>query len=392
MEQREGRIHRYKNHAVRKNVAATQRAIGLAAASDPWSAMFDAATEQRAPHANDLVPSWIYTNGDARIERYVPDCRLAANPRGSTRCVGCSRHTASCLASPAKRAIPRVSSRGRIGRATCGLAAPSDSASATRLHGALDCPGRKRRRLSTRAQRESPVPAPPSHNREHSVAAAPTRARPTYQHLPHWAVYGHTMKALASLGGSATAAMRPRSSRNSRRHTAGATTRSPVLAASGGSPPRRPPCSGRSRCTGMESATTRPRAFGTLQEPRDFEEAPPRRSVTQAWRRSIRGGQWIPRASDHFSAFAGRRVCSGSGWESGASPQEVVRSGTCLADSIRVASQGLMIRQGFRHVTGRLPDLESALLERIACVRSADPFSPIESSSAASFSARICSA
>ena len=50
LEQREGRVHRYKGHAVRKNVAAV---YGLAAAidadsPDPWSAVFRAAQEDNS--------------------------------------------------------------------------------------------------------------------------------------------------------------------------------------------------------------------------------------------------------------------------------------------------------------------------------------------------------
>lgn len=115
MEQREGRIHRYKGHAVRRNVAhdfgrllfediaaaATQRAeIAVAIAhlrnlapdalaeaaggnmsgsgtGDPWRRMFDAAVAGRSETAGDMVPWWVYPeaasqNGYATIERHVP--------------------------------------------------------------------------------------------------------------------------------------------------------------------------------------------------------------------------------------------------------------------------------------------------------------------------------
>ncbi|HEX8689058.1 MAG TPA: helicase-related protein, partial [Solirubrobacterales bacterium] len=68
LEQREGRVHRFKNHAVRRNLAAAHRAEGLAAApGDPWAAMFAAAPEQ----AGGLHPYWVFP-GEARIERHVP--------------------------------------------------------------------------------------------------------------------------------------------------------------------------------------------------------------------------------------------------------------------------------------------------------------------------------
>lgn len=72
LEQREGRVHRYKGHAVRKNLATTHRTAGLGArGSDPCEAMFDAARDARPEHENDLVPYWVFP-GDAKIERHVP--------------------------------------------------------------------------------------------------------------------------------------------------------------------------------------------------------------------------------------------------------------------------------------------------------------------------------
>jgi Helicase conserved C-terminal domain len=68
LEQREGRVHRFKNHAVRRNLAAAHREVGIAAAPrDPWQAMFDAVPEE----GRGLHPYWVFT-GDARIERHVP--------------------------------------------------------------------------------------------------------------------------------------------------------------------------------------------------------------------------------------------------------------------------------------------------------------------------------
>jgi hypothetical protein len=75
LEQREGRVHRYKGHAVRKNVAAV---YGLAAAvdsdsPDPWSAVFHAAQEDNSAEDSDIKPFWVFTLPDgAVIERYVP--------------------------------------------------------------------------------------------------------------------------------------------------------------------------------------------------------------------------------------------------------------------------------------------------------------------------------
>ncbi|HYN10605.1 MAG TPA: DEAD/DEAH box helicase [Vicinamibacterales bacterium] len=77
LEQREGRVHRYKGHAVRKNVAAAH-AARLARKhvedwSDPWTALFETARAQPEGHESDLIPFWLYPiEGGARIERHVP--------------------------------------------------------------------------------------------------------------------------------------------------------------------------------------------------------------------------------------------------------------------------------------------------------------------------------
>jgi hypothetical protein len=72
LEQREGRIHRYKGHAVRKNVAAGFAAEVLTGpVRDVWESVFGMARDRRPPDKNDLVPYWIF-GGDAKIERHVP--------------------------------------------------------------------------------------------------------------------------------------------------------------------------------------------------------------------------------------------------------------------------------------------------------------------------------
>jgi hypothetical protein len=72
LEQREGRVHRYKNHAVRRNVAADHRAGALQGGGDPWAHAFRLAAADRDPTQGDLVPFWIYPKaGGAHIERHV---------------------------------------------------------------------------------------------------------------------------------------------------------------------------------------------------------------------------------------------------------------------------------------------------------------------------------
>jgi hypothetical protein len=73
LEQREGRVHRYKGHATRKNVAERHRAAAFARrVTDPWAAMFAEAV-QGSPRGElrDIQPFWVY-EGSARIERHVP--------------------------------------------------------------------------------------------------------------------------------------------------------------------------------------------------------------------------------------------------------------------------------------------------------------------------------
>lgn len=74
MEQREGRVHRYKGHAVRKNVASAFGRVGLSAhweaGQDPWKVLFELAKQERG---TDLKTFWLFeTEGGARIERRVP--------------------------------------------------------------------------------------------------------------------------------------------------------------------------------------------------------------------------------------------------------------------------------------------------------------------------------
>jgi Helicase conserved C-terminal domain len=77
LEQREGRVHRYKGHAVRLNVARGIGIAGLAAAgagpdADPWRRMFELAAEQ--DEGDDLAPCWVYEHcvAPVQIKRIVP--------------------------------------------------------------------------------------------------------------------------------------------------------------------------------------------------------------------------------------------------------------------------------------------------------------------------------
>lgn len=77
LEQREGRVHRYKGHAVRRNVALAVGVEGLRRVServsDPWETLFTLATESRQAGVSDLVPYWVFeTDGGVSVERRIP--------------------------------------------------------------------------------------------------------------------------------------------------------------------------------------------------------------------------------------------------------------------------------------------------------------------------------
>lgn len=69
LEQREGRINRYKCHAVRQNIAYKYYY------EKTWDAMFEKAVHTEKGEHPDLVPYWCLTDGDeakVKIERIVP--------------------------------------------------------------------------------------------------------------------------------------------------------------------------------------------------------------------------------------------------------------------------------------------------------------------------------
>lgn len=74
LEQREGRVHRYKGHAVRRNAAEAHADDALRswrAGDDVWTLIFERAERTaRAAGDNDLVPHWI-APGRHRVERHV---------------------------------------------------------------------------------------------------------------------------------------------------------------------------------------------------------------------------------------------------------------------------------------------------------------------------------
>jgi len=80
LEQREGRIHRYKGHVIRKNLAEhyglSVLSHGVQPLDDPWAYLFAQAKQDRRENT-DLIPYWIYEQGPFRIERRVPALPLS---------------------------------------------------------------------------------------------------------------------------------------------------------------------------------------------------------------------------------------------------------------------------------------------------------------------------
>jgi hypothetical protein len=74
LEQREGRVHRFKGHAIRKNVAKRFGTLALLSdATDPWTEAFRLAKQDCPPDDRGLMPYWLYPVADgACVERHVP--------------------------------------------------------------------------------------------------------------------------------------------------------------------------------------------------------------------------------------------------------------------------------------------------------------------------------
>ena len=78
LEQREGRVHRYKGHAIRFNIAQAYPLHSLAGKfngpGDPWTVLFEMAhtAAREAGHADDLVPYWVFPGGAHKIRRHIP--------------------------------------------------------------------------------------------------------------------------------------------------------------------------------------------------------------------------------------------------------------------------------------------------------------------------------
>ena len=76
LEQREGRVQRYKGHAIRKNISQSLGLKHLKSSGykegDLWQWLFEELSKDKRSLNSDLVPFWIYEEGDTRINRIVP--------------------------------------------------------------------------------------------------------------------------------------------------------------------------------------------------------------------------------------------------------------------------------------------------------------------------------
>ncbi|MBN1536886.1 MAG: hypothetical protein JW908_09160 [Anaerolineales bacterium] len=77
LEQREGRIHRYKGHVIRRNIAHNYGLDKIlqkqySTRVDPWLELFKYACGERPEGTNELMPYWIFDQGIYSIERHVP--------------------------------------------------------------------------------------------------------------------------------------------------------------------------------------------------------------------------------------------------------------------------------------------------------------------------------
>lgn len=73
LEQREGRVHRFRGHAVRKNIARVHGGDPrVVQAPNPWPVMYELAAAERGERS-EIFPDWVYpVEGGAVIERHVP--------------------------------------------------------------------------------------------------------------------------------------------------------------------------------------------------------------------------------------------------------------------------------------------------------------------------------
>ena len=126
LEQREGRVHRYKGHAIRKNLAKRFHTSLFESGADsiikdPWEQLFNKGKQNRAAGASDSVPYWIYPiPGGAQIERHVPTLPLSRDRQRLDQLLRSLRFIASPLGSHGRKIYSNfyspISKKMRLGR------------------------------------------------------------------------------------------------------------------------------------------------------------------------------------------------------------------------------------------------------------------------------------
>ncbi len=88
-EQREGRVHRYKGHVIRRSIGSMLGLIVVTetpAGSDPWECLFEVARSTRSNDQTDLIPYCVFNGkGDFKIRRYIPTLPLSRERAASSR-------------------------------------------------------------------------------------------------------------------------------------------------------------------------------------------------------------------------------------------------------------------------------------------------------------------
>ena len=91
LEQREGRVHRYKGHAVRRNVAGQWRDAAVRSwrqGDDLWQRLFEVAENAaREAHESDLVPCWIAAGAPLAVHEGEVGIRAPEAPTRTYRVV-----------------------------------------------------------------------------------------------------------------------------------------------------------------------------------------------------------------------------------------------------------------------------------------------------------------
>ena len=89
LEQREGRINRFKCLAIRQNVADKYgKADGITFKRDIWTEMFEAAKAEKQNDQSELVPFWCFgKNQSVKIERLVPIYPMSKDEVNYTRLI-----------------------------------------------------------------------------------------------------------------------------------------------------------------------------------------------------------------------------------------------------------------------------------------------------------------